>query len=69
MELEDLVAPDDRVTGVVAALEADHEVGLLGEQVHDLPLTLVAPLGSHDDQSWHQPSESRQAKRGAERDR
>ena len=33
MELELLVAADDRVTGVVAALEAHDDVGPLGEQV------------------------------------
>ena len=48
VELEHLVVADDRVAGVVAALEADHEVGLLGEQVGDLPLALVAPLGADD---------------------
>ena len=41
------------VAGVVAALEPDDEVGLLGEQVHDLPLPLVAPLGAHDHQTRH----------------
>ena len=53
VELEFLAVAHDRVAGVVAALEADHEVGLLGEQVDDLALTLVAPLGAHDDYSWH----------------
>src|SRR4029079_6398941 len=43
---ERLAFADDGVSRVVAALEADHEIGLLGEQVHDLPLPLVAPLGS-----------------------
>ena len=44
---------DDRVTGVVAALEPDHEVGLLGEQVRHLALALVTPLGADYDDSWH----------------
>ena len=44
---------DDRVPGVVAALEADHEVRVLGEQVGDLALALVAPLGAHDDDAGH----------------
>ncbi len=44
-----LVAAHDRVPGVVAALEADHEVGLLREQVGDLPLSFIAPLGADDD--------------------
>ena len=53
MELEHLLAADDRVAGVVAALEADHGVGLLAEQVDDLPLALVAPLGADYHESWH----------------
>jgi hypothetical protein len=44
---------DDRVSGVVAALEADHQVGALGEEVGDLALALVAPLGAHDDDAGH----------------
>jgi hypothetical protein len=46
VELELLSVANDRVAGVVAALKADHEVGLLGEQVGDLSLALVAPLGA-----------------------
>ena len=49
VELELLAVAHDRVAGVVAALEADHEVGLLGEQVRDLSLSFVAPLGADDD--------------------
>src|SRR3712207_8530572 len=41
------------VAGVVAALEADHRIRLLGEQVYHLSLALVAPLGAHDHQSRH----------------
>ena len=46
VELELLAVAHDRVAGVVAALEAHDEVGLLGEQVGDLALALVAPLGA-----------------------
>ena len=53
VELELLAVAHDRVAGVVAALEADHEVGPLGEQVGDLPLPLVAPLGADYDYSRH----------------
>ena len=49
VELVDLVVADDRVAGVVAALVADDDVGPLGEQVGDLSLALVAPLGADDD--------------------
>jgi len=52
-----LAVADDRVAGVVAALEADHEVRLLGEQVDDLALALVAPLGAHDHRAGHAVSE------------
>ena len=63
VELERLAFTDDRVAGVVAALEADHEVGLLGEQVDDLSLPLVAPLGADDHHSWHGESECRPVRR------
>ena len=43
----------DGVPGVVAALEADHEVRLLREEVDDLAFALVAPLGAHDHDSGH----------------
>ena len=48
VELEHLAVADDRVAGVVAALVADDHVGPLGEQVDDLALALVAPLGADD---------------------
>ena len=50
-DLPDLVrlgADDDRVPRVRTALIAAHEVGVLGEQVDDLPLSLVAPLGAQN---------------------
>ena len=53
VELPRLALAHDRVPGVVAALEADDRVGPLGEQVDDLPLALVAPLGAHDHDAWH----------------
>jgi hypothetical protein len=53
VELVHVVASNDRVAGVVAALEANDEVGLLREQVGDLAFPLVAPLGADDDHSWH----------------
>ena len=50
MEDELVLALDDRVAGVRTALVSDHQVGLLGQHVHDLPLALVTPLGAdyHD---------------------
>jgi hypothetical protein len=37
------------VTGVVAALEARHRSGALREEIHDLALAFIAPLGADDD--------------------
>ena len=54
VELEDLVAEHQRVAGVVAALVADDEGGLLGEEVGGLALPLVAPLEPDDDGGGHQ---------------
>jgi hypothetical protein len=41
-----LVADDDRVTCVIAALIPDDELNLVAEQVGSLALPLVAPLGT-----------------------
>ena len=60
VELEDLVAVDHRVAGVVAALVADDHRHLLGQEVGRLALALVAPLEPDDDRCRHQrdaPSE------------
>ncbi len=48
-----LVADDDGVPGVVPALVAHDVRVLLGEQVDDLRLALVAPLGADDDGDGH----------------
>jgi hypothetical protein len=53
VELEGLAVADDRVTGVVPTLEADDEIGVLGQEVDDLSLALVAPLGTDNDETWH----------------
>ncbi len=39
---------DERVAGIVAALEAHHDIGLRGQPVDDLALALVSPLGTDD---------------------
>ena len=41
-----LAVDDERMAGVVAALEADDDVGLLGQPVDDLAFAFVAPLGA-----------------------
>ena len=48
-----LVADEDGVAGVVAALVARHDVEAFGEEIDDLPLALVAPLGAQDDYVSH----------------
>ena len=45
-----LLAPDDqRVAGIVAALETDDGTDFLGEQIDDLALAFIAPLGAEND--------------------
>src|SRR5215217_5354812 len=41
------------VASVVAALVADHDLHLLGEQIGQLALALVAPLGADDHGTGH----------------
>ena len=53
VQLPLLALAHDRVPGVVAALKAHDRVGLLGEQVGDLPLSLIAPLGADYHDSGH----------------
>ena len=52
-KLVDLVADDDRVPGVRAALIANDEVVLAGQQVDDLALGFVAPLQTDNASSRH----------------
>ena len=47
-QLEGLAAADDGVAGVGAAVVADDEIVLVGEQIDDLALGLVAPLQADD---------------------
>ena len=48
-----LVADDDGVAGVVAAVELHDPVGALTEEVGGLALALVPPLDADDDDAWH----------------
>src|SRR5262249_6745878 len=52
-DLVGLVADDDRVPRVGAALVAADEVGVLREEIDDLPLALVAPLRPDDHGRGH----------------
>ena len=53
VELEGLAVADDRVPGVRAALVPADEVGVSREEIDDLPLAFVPPLGSDDDGCRH----------------
>ena len=53
LEGEALAVDHEGVAGVVAALVADDQVHLLGDEVGELALALVAPLGADDDGRWH----------------
>ena len=65
-QLVGLVADHQRVAGVMAALEAHHDVGALRQPVDDLALALVAPLGAdHDDVCHFRLDDSRCADRRA----
>ena len=45
---------DQRMAGIVAALEADDDVGLLRQPVDDLAFAFVAPLGADHHHIRHQ---------------
>ena len=53
VQREGALVVDDGVPGVVAALEADHHLRMLGEAVDDLALAFVAPLGAEDGDGAH----------------
>ena len=44
MELVDLFVDNQSMTGVVTSLETGDHVSPLGEPIHDLAFSLVAPL-------------------------
>ena len=44
-QLERYAVDHQRVAGIMAALEADDDIGLFGQPVDDLALAFVAPLG------------------------
>ena len=43
-----LAAHHEGVAGIVPALETHHGIGVVGEQIDDLALALVAPLGAEN---------------------
>ena len=52
-QLVGFAVDDQRMAGIVAALEAHDDVGLLRQPVDDLALPFVAPLGADDDDIGH----------------
>ena len=46
-------ADDDRVAGVVAAVEFDHRVDARPEQIGRFALAFVAPLGADENDGGH----------------
>ena len=52
-QLVGLAVDDEGVAGIMAALEAHDDVGLLRQPVDDLALPFVAPLGADDDNISH----------------
>ena len=44
---------DDGMPGVRAALIADDGIGIAGQDIDDLALAFVAPLGAYDDEISH----------------
>ena len=58
LEGEGLAVDHDAVAGVVATLVADHEVHLASEEVGELALPLVAPLGPDHHGCGHAPLRS-----------
>ena len=54
-QLVGVAVDDQRMAGIVAALEADDDVGLLGQPVDDFSLAFVPPLGADHDNVGHEP--------------
>ena len=54
-ELVGLVADDDGMAGIVAALEAHDHLGPVGEPIDDLAFAFVAPLGADHCDVGHNP--------------
>lgn len=47
MQFEGVIAYHDYVTGVVSALIACDHIGLRGQDIGDLSLTFITPLGTN----------------------
>jgi len=58
MQLQGLARMDDRVSRIVAALEAHDVIEVVGDQIGDLTLAFVAPLGADQHDTRHVMSSS-----------
>ena len=47
---------DDGVTGIVAALAADDDIGFIREEVDNFSFSFIAPLGADENRVWHKMS-------------
>jgi hypothetical protein len=56
-ELVGLVADDQRVPGIVAALESARRIGAARQPVDDLALAFIAPLGADHGYICHRAAE------------
>ena len=52
-KLVGLAIDNERMAGIMAALESHHDIGLFRQPVDDLALPLVSPLGTDDDNIGH----------------
>ncbi len=48
-QLEHFAINDQRMAGIVAALETHHDIGPARQPVDDLAIAFIAPLGAYDD--------------------
>jgi hypothetical protein len=47
---------DDGVPSIIPPLEPYHEIGVLGQQINDLPFPFISPLSSDDHDIGHSKS-------------
>src|SRR5512147_2042517 len=53
MQLERAALVDDRMAGIIPTAIADHQPRTLGQQIDNMTLALVAPLGTNYCDDWH----------------
>ena len=50
---------DDRVSGVAATLKTHDEISLGSQDIRDLALAFVSPVGTDNGGNWHRSTSSR----------